>query len=236
MTDWKRWLRDINITLDDTQERQFSTYYETLVAWNQKMNLTGITEEYEVYEKHFYDSLLASCCYPFMNVSTLADIGGGAGFPGIPLKICFPHLQLTVIDATKKRIQFLQHLVKELALENVNVIHMRAEDAAREVNHRDHYDVVIARAVAKMPVLAELCLPFTRTNGVWIAMKGKSGEEEKIAAAGAIQTLNGGEIDQHYFELPTEASDRRVYVIGKTKGTPKAYPRKAGTIEKKPLQ
>ncbi|WP_405127456.1 16S rRNA (guanine(527)-N(7))-methyltransferase RsmG [Salicibibacter halophilus] len=233
--DWEKWLKEIDLFLDDGQKEQFQRYYDTLITWNKKMNLTGITGEKEVYEKHFYDSLLATCCYPFKDVHSLIDIGGGAGFPGVPLKICFPHIQLTVIDATKKRIQFLEHLADQLSLENINLLHMRAEDAARDERYRDSHDVSIARAVAKMPVLAELCLPFVRKNGVWIALKGKAGDEETEMAMPAIRALNGGEADEHYFELPTEASDRHIYVFGKQGNTPRSYPRKPATIKKKPL-
>ncbi|WP_246476477.1 16S rRNA (guanine(527)-N(7))-methyltransferase RsmG [Salicibibacter cibi] len=235
MKEWEKWLEEIDLYLHDKQKDQFQRYYETLITWNEKMNLTGITAKNEVYEKHFYDSLLATCCYPFENVHSLVDIGGGAGFPGVPLKICFPHMQLTVIDATKKRIQFLEHLVDHLSLENVNLLHMRAEDAARDERHRDSYDVAIARAVAKMPVLAEFCLPFVRKNGVWMALKGKAGDEEREMAAPAIRALNGGKVDEHYFELPTEASDRHIYVVAKQNDTPRAYPRKPATIKKQPL-
>ncbi|SDI49863.1 16S rRNA (guanine(527)-N(7))-methyltransferase RsmG [Natribacillus halophilus] len=235
MKEWEKWLKDIDLSLADRQKEQFKRYYELLVDWNKHMNLTAISDEHEVYEKHFYDSLLATCCYPFEAVSSLADIGGGAGFPGIPLKICFPHLHLTVIEATKKRVQFLEELTKALSLEDVHLIHTRAEDAAREEHHRDRYDIVIARAVAKMPVLAELCLPFVHKHEVWMALKGKSGEEELATAREAIRVLNGGDIDRHYFELPTEASERSIYVIGKKESTPKSYPRNAGIIKKKPL-
>ncbi|EZH66130.1 16S rRNA methyltransferase [Bacillaceae bacterium JMAK1] len=235
MNQWKKWLKELNLTLSKEQEQQFETYAHELVEWNKNVNLTRITEEEEIYEKHFYDSLLASQCYEFDQVKTMIDVGGGAGFPGMPLKIVYPHIQLTVLDASKKRIQFLEHLADVLNIDGVSFVHARAEDGARDVNHRDHYDVAIARAVARMPVLAEYCLPFVKPQGVWIALKGKGGTEEADEAQEAIRLLQGSVADHHYFELPSESSERRIYVVGKKDVTPKTYPRKAGTITKKPL-
>ncbi|GAK04822.1 rRNA small subunit methyltransferase [Geomicrobium sp. JCM 19037] len=232
---FKQWLKEIDVALTHDQIKQFETYYDTLVEWNEKMNLTRITDKEDAYEKHFFDSLLAANCYDFTSVQRMIDVGGGAGFPSIPLKIAYPHLDVTILDASNKRIQFLTHVAKVLELDNVHPIHSRAEDAARDDNHRDQYDVAIARAVAIMPVLAEYCLPFVKPQGVWIAMKGKGGEEEREEAEVAIKRLQGTVSDNHYFELPTEASERRIYVVGKRDATPDTYPRKAGTITKKPL-
>ncbi|UUZ91309.1 16S rRNA (guanine(527)-N(7))-methyltransferase RsmG [Paenibacillus sp. P25] len=149
------------IKLSEQQLGQFEDYYRELVDWNERMNLTGITERDQVYMKHFYDSLSVSFFIPMKDVGTVADIGSGAGFPSIPLRIAFPHLRVTIIDSLNKRIQFLNHLVSVLGLSEVQCVHSRAEDAARQKEHRDHYDLVTARAVARLAVLNEFCLPFT---------------------------------------------------------------------------
>lgn len=223
------------ISLTEKQLEQFELYYKELVSWNEKMNLTGITEREQVYTKHFYDSVSLSFYVDMNKIQTLADIGSGAGFPGIPLKICYPHLKLTIIDSLNKRINFLQHIVDTLGLTNVELIHGRAEELGRRTGYRDHYDLVTARAVARLAVLNEFCLPFVRKEGIFAAMKGSDPTEELQDAQFSLKELKAKVIDTHAFQLPVEESARHIIVIGKTSSTPKKYPRKPGMPLKMPL-
>lgn len=223
------------LVLTDTQWNQFEIYFRELVSWNEKMNLTGITEREQVYLKHFYDSLSLSFYVPLTDVRTLADIGSGAGFPSIPLKIMFPHLQVTIVDSLNKRIQFLNHLVDSLGLDQVRCVHGRAEDEAQKPELRERFDLVTARAVARMNVLNEFCLPFVRQGGMFAAMKGSDPGEELVEAKYSLKELRG-EVEANYrFELPVEQSIRHIIVIRKLAATPRKYPRKAGTPLKQPL-
>lgn len=223
------------ITLDARQLEQFELYYQELVSWNEKMNLTGITERDQVYTKHFYDSISLAFYLDMKESKNLADIGSGAGFPGIPLKICFPHLKLTIVDSLAKRITFLQHICDTLKLEGVQLIHGRAEDIARQPGHRDAYDVVTARAVARMALLNEFCLPFARKDGTFAAMKGADPTEELKEAKLSLKELRGQWIKVEPFKLPVEESARHIVLIKKTGVTPAKYPRKAGVPAKSPL-
>ncbi|KWX81298.1 16S rRNA methyltransferase [Paenibacillus riograndensis] len=223
------------ITLLPKQLDQFELYFSELVSWNEKMNLTGITERGQVYMKHFYDSLSLAFFMNMGEVNTLADIGSGAGFPGIPLKICFPHLKLTIVDSLSKRISFLQHVCDTLQLQNVQLIHGRAEDVARQFIHRDAYDLVTARAVARLALLNEFCLPFTRKDGVFAAMKGNDPSEELTEAKRSFKELRAELQKVESFTLPVEESARHIVIIRKTGATPAKYPRKAGTPAKAPL-
>jgi 16S rRNA (guanine527-N7)-methyltransferase len=225
-----------NIELTEHQLLQFETYYKELISWNEKMNLTGIVDREEVYIKHFYDSLSISFFVSIRDVKHLADIGSGAGFPSIPLKIIFPHLKVTIIDSLNKRIQFLNHLVCELNITDVNCIHGRAEDIARLPEHRDHYDLVTARAVAKLCVLNELCLPFTTVGGTFVAMKGNDFQEELDSCVYSLNELRSKYIYTRNLLLPDkDKSTRNLIFMRKFSPTPKAYPRKAGTPLKFPL-
>jgi len=228
-------LQDKGIKVTPAQLNQFETYYKELVAWNEKMNLTGITEREQVYTKHFYDSISLAFYIDMNDVRTMADIGSGAGFPGIPLKICFPHVQLTIIDSLNKRINFLKHVVQETDLEQVQLLHGRAEDWARKPEHRDRYDLVTARAVAKLAVLNEFCLPYAKVGGVFAAMKGSSPDEELQEASRSFKELKGKLQRVEHLTLPIEESERHIVVIDKTAATPGKYPRKAGTALKTPL-
>lgn len=223
------------ISLSSKQLEQFDTYYRLLVEWNEKMNLTGITERDAVYEKHFYDSVCLSFFVPLSKVNSIADIGSGAGFPSIPLAICFPHLKVTIVDSLNKRINFLKHLTETLGLAHIECVHGRAEDIARLAQHRDQYDLVTARAVARLNVLNEFCLPFVRKGGLFAAMKGAQSVEEVIEAAHSLKELKGKVIAEHSLSLPNEHSERYIVVIEKTDATPRKYPRKAGTPLKQPL-
>ncbi|MEK8128945.1 16S rRNA (guanine(527)-N(7))-methyltransferase RsmG [Paenibacillus filicis] len=223
------------IVLSEQQLGQYETYYRVLVDWNERMNLTGITDREQVYVKHFYDSLSLSFFHSVSTIGKLADIGSGAGFPSIPLKIAFPHLHITIVDSLNKRIQFLQHVVQELGLEHVQCVHGRAEDVARLSEHRDRYDLVTARAVARLTVLNEFCLPFVKPDGYFIAMKGQDVQAELEEASFSLKELQGRWVETHQFQLPVEESTRHMIRIRKTAATPRKYPRKAGTPLKTPL-
>jgi len=228
-------LEERGITLSSVQLEQFETYYRLLVQWNGVMNLTGITEHDAVYEKHFYDSITLAFFMPMDKVASIADIGSGAGFPSIPLKICFPHLKVLIVDSLNKRIQFLNTIVQELQLTNVDCLHSRAEDAARMEQYRDQFDLVTARAVARLNVLNEFCLPFVKKGGSFIAMKGSQLVEEIAEAGRSLKELQGSIQSQHKLLLPKEQSERHLVCIKKNAATPKKYPRKAGTPLKQPL-
>lgn len=229
-------LSEKGITLSPTQLDQFSTYFRLLVEWNEKMNLTAITDEEGVYLKHFYDSITAAFYFPFDKDLSLCDVGAGAGFPSIPLKICFPQLKVTIVDSLNKRIGFLQHLVNELNLQNVTLYHDRAETFGKRLDLRESFDVVTARAVARLSVLSELCLPLVNENGYFIPMKAASVTEEIDKGKKAL-TILGGKIENvHSFQLPIEESERNILIIKKFKTTPKKYPRKPGTPNRTPLE
>ncbi|MFY0546290.1 16S rRNA (guanine(527)-N(7))-methyltransferase RsmG [Brevibacillus sp. H7] len=223
------------IVLSAQQREQFDAYFRLLVEWNEKMNLTAITEEGQVYTKHFYDSVSPAFFFSFDSVETTADIGGGAGFPSIPLKICFPHLKMTIIDSLNKRMNFLEHVARELGLANLAPVHGRAEERGQERQFRESFDLVIARAVARLNVLAEYCLPFAKVGGTFIAMKGADISFELNEAKKAIKTLGGKTRKVETFQLVEDAGERNIVMIDKVEATPKTYPRKAGTPAKKPL-
>jgi 16S rRNA (guanine527-N7)-methyltransferase len=200
------------------------------------MNLTAITEKKEVYLKHFYDSISAAFFFDFSKPVHLCDVGAGAGFPSIPLKIAFPHLEITIVDSLNKRITFLNHLASVLKLEKVHFIHDRAETFGVNPQHRESYNIVTARAVARLSVLSELCLPLVKVGGHFIAMKASHAKEELEIGKKAI-TLLGGKVENTFvFTLPIEESERNISVIKKEKQTPKKYPRKPGIPNKMPIE
>lgn len=229
-------LLEKGITLSDKQMQQYEVYFKTLVEWNEKMNLTAITEQQEVYLKHFYDSVSAAFYYDFNQPLSICDVGAGAGFPSIPIKIAFPSLKVTIVDSLNKRINFLEHLAKELGLENVQFIHDRAETFGKNPMHREKYQLVMARAVARLSVLSELCLPLAQIGGTFIAMKGSQAEEELQGGQKALNVLGGKLLSVHSFNLPVEESERNILIIEKEKKTPKQYPRKPGTPNKTPIE
>jgi len=224
-----------HLAVSDQQLKQLERYYEVLVEWNEKMNLTGITERDAVYEKHFFDSISLSFFVNIKEVANIADIGSGAGFPSIPLKIMFPHLKVLIVDSLNKRITFLKHLADELGLKDVNCVHGRAEDIARLPQYRDGFQLVTARAVARLAVLNEFCLPFVAPGGTFASMKGSSLSEELQEAAFSLHELKGKVIEEHHFKLPNELSERHILCVRKTEATPKKYPRQAGMPLKQPL-
>lgn len=225
-----------NLSVNERQMRQFNQYLQLLQEWNEKVNLTAITEEEEVYLKHFYDSVtLAHHIDLDKKAIRLCDVGSGADFPSIPLKILFPNIEVTIVDSLKKRINFLEILVEELGLENVHLFHDRAEDFGQKKENRNAFDVVTARAVANLSVLAEFCLPITKIGGTFAAMKGSKASEELNDSKKAIKILGGKTQEVASFELPYEAGERNIVLIHKEQKTPGKYPRKAGTPNKNPL-
>lgn len=226
---------EFGIALDDAQINAFERYTELLLEWNQRFNLTRITEPDEIAVKHYLDSLSVLKYVRIRGGSSLIDIGTGAGFPGIPLKIAVPTLRLTLLDSVRKRLTFLEAVVQELGLTDVRIVHGRAEDYGQDRAFRAKYDFAASRAVARLSVLCELCMPFCRTGGKFIAYKGPEADEEIAEASKAIRVL-GGKLEAVYrFTLPGGDLQRSLVIVGKTEQTPKAYPRKAGTPEKEPL-
>lgn len=233
---FKETLQGVGITITDEQMKQFEQYFELLVEWNEKINLTAITERDEVYLKHFYDSATLGVYIDFLTEEkTLVDVGSGAGFPSIPLKILFPKLQITIVDSLNKRIKFINEVVTQLDLKGVTTVHGRAEDVGQNPIYREQFDFATARAVARLSILAEFCMPLVRKNGQFIAMKASKTDEEVADAKKAIATLGGKFSEDIVFELPEEAGERHILRIDKKKETLKKYPRKAGTPAKKPI-
>lgn len=231
--DFEKELLKLKISLNDEMNSRFEQYYQRLVETNEKMNLTAITEKNEVYCKHFLDSLEITRTISVEDEYTLCDVGSGAGFPSIPLAIVNDKCNVTIIDALNKRIKFLNDLVKELGLNNVEALHKRAEEFAKE--KRECFDVVTARAVARLNILVELCLPLTRVGGKMIAMKGSSGIEELDEAKKAIITLGGKIKEIISVELPEGMGKRELIIIEKVKSTPIKYPRAFSKIKERPI-
>ncbi|WP_353989754.1 16S rRNA (guanine(527)-N(7))-methyltransferase RsmG [Pediococcus argentinicus] len=224
--------------LTDDQIQQFAIYFKMLVETNENVNLTAITEESEVYLKHFYDSIIPLLEIPdyFTENAGLCDVGAGAGFPSIPMKILFPSLKVTIVDSLNKRITFLKQLVDELGLTDVELVHDRAETfGGKKSPYRAKFDLVTARAVARLSVLSELCLPLVKKNGYFIALKAASTEQELTNAKQAITILGGKLISDQKLFLPNDEGERHLVVIEKTKDTPNKYPRKPGTPNKEPI-
>lgn len=225
----------LGITLSDEQFQQFYRYYELLTEWNSFMNLTGITEFEEVMQKHFEDSLTLVKATELSAVEELLDVGTGAGFPGLPLKIAFPHLQVVLLDSLGKRVKFLNRVIEELGLKEITAIHGRAEDFAKQPAYREQFDLVVSRAVANLSSLSEYCIPYTSINGYFIPYKSGKIEEETEAAKSALFLLGGKLEDTVHFQLEDSDIERSLLKIKKVKGTPKKYPRKAGLPSREPL-
>ena len=229
-------LKEKGIVLNERQMEQFETYYTLLVEWNEKMNLTAITDREEVYLKHFYDSISMAFYVDLTQPMTVCDVGAGAGFPSIPLKICFPNLHVTIVDSLNKRITFLNHLAEQLELDGVQFVHDRAETFGQNPKYREQFDLVTARAVARLSVLSELCLPLVKRGGQFVSMKGAAAENEHEDAKGAIRQLGGILKEEYAFSLPQEESDRHIFVFYKKRATPKKFPRKTGTPNESTLK
>ena len=225
-------LSKIGIQLSEKQLEQLHIYYEMLVEWNKVMNLTGITEEDQVYLKHFYDSLTIVKAVDLKQEETLCDVGTGAGFPGLVLKICFPHLNVTLVDSLQKRLTFLEEVIKKLDLNGVETVHARAEEYSLAT--REKYDVVTARAVAPLSILLEYCAPLVKVGKYFVPMKGNIAQEI-LSIENAINLLNVELKRKVEFTLPFEGSNRNILVFFKLGNTSKKYPRKYNEIKKKPL-
>ena len=223
-----------NFEIDDNKISQLDKFYEMLIEKNKVMNLTAITEFDEVLVKHFVDSLSICTIIPD-DVKSVCDLGTGAGFPGIPMAIAYPNLQFTLIDSLNKRIKFLQEVVDALGLTNVTFVHARAEEAGRNKLYREQYDLVVSRAVANISTLSEYCLPLVKVGGYFISFKSGDIEDEIKQSGKAISKLGGKLQKPVFFILPDTNISRSFLVIDKEKSTPKAYPRKAGTPSKEPL-
>lgn len=231
-------VRDMNslgITLTDGQLSQLMQYYEMLLEWNQKMNLTAITEFEDVMKKHFIDSASLIKAYDISKAVSVIDVGTGAGFPGLVLKIIFPDSHVILLDSLNKRIQFLNAVIGALRLKNVEAVHGRAEDYARQGKWREHFDLCVSRAVANLSTLSEYCLPFVKQNGYFIAYKSEKSSDEMEQAGKAISLLGGRLEKKVDFMLPDSDISRVLYVIQKDRKTPVRYPRKAGLPGKEPL-
>lgn len=227
--------KELGIILNDFQIQQFLIYYEMLTEWNQLMNLTAITEYDEVMKKHFIDSLSLCKAFDISADISCIDVGTGAGFPGLALKIAYPDLQITLLDSLKKRIQFLDAVIDKLALTGIGTVHGRAEDFAKPGKLRESFDLCISRAVANLSTLSEYCLPFVKTGGCFISYKSEKIMEEAEAARNAISILGGEVKEQVEFMLPDSDIYRNLFVIEKKRKTPEKYPRKAGLPGKEPL-
>jgi len=229
-------LRELGVIQIKGRERMFEIYHELLLSWNEKMNLTAITAYNEVVEKHFLDSLAIVKAVDMRNSKTLIDIGSGAGFPGIPLKIAFPHLQIVLVDSLEKRISFLNEVINTLNLQDIISVNGRAEDLAKDERYREQFDLCVSRAVSNLSTLSEYCLPFVRIGGKFISYKGKQVDEEVDKGKSSWEML-GGELENVVsFKLPESKEYRALVVIDKVKATPVKYPRKVGVPEKRPLK
>ena len=229
-------LNELGITLTDKQKQQFDKFYELLVEWNKFMNLTGITDYEEVNEKHFVDSLSIVKAIDMESVESVIDVGTGAGFPGIPLKIAFPHLKVVLLDSLNKRINFLNEVIAQLGLTDIKTIHGRAEDYAKQAEYRENFDLCVSRAVANLSTLSEYCLPYVSMNGMFVPYKSGEIDEELENSKKAVKILGGKIENVVKFQLPGTDIGRSFVKVRKIANTNKKYPRKAGLPAKEPLE
>ncbi|WP_024614026.1 16S rRNA (guanine(527)-N(7))-methyltransferase RsmG [Clostridium sp. Ade.TY] len=227
---------EVNIQFDEKMYDKFIKYMRLVQEWNQKINLTAITEDEEFIKKHFIDCIKAFKSDELKNAKTIIDVGTGAGFPGMPIAILRDDIEVTLLDSLNKRINFLNLVVKELGLKNVTTIHSRAEDGARKKELREKFDIATSRAVANMAVLSEFCLPYVKVSGYFVALKGPAIEEELANSEKALETLGGRLL--RVDETVVEGTDlnHNIVIVEKIKQCPKVYPRKAGTVAKKPIK
>ena len=229
-------LNELGITLTDKQKQQFDKFYELLVEWNKVMNLTGITEYEEVNEKHFVDSLSIVKAIDMGSVENFIDVGTGAGFPGIPLKIAFPHLKVVLLDSLNKRINFLNEVIDQLGLTDIKTIHGRAEDYAKQTEYREKFNLCVSRAVANLSTLSEYCLPYVSVDGLFVPYKSGEIDKELENSKKAVKILGGKIENVVKFQLPGTEIGRSFVKVRKIANTNKKYPRKAGLPAKEPLE
>lgn len=228
-------LRNMNIEQPEKKEKLLKAYMEGVLEWNEKVNLTAITDRNEFEKKHFIDSLLCAESPEFVHSSSIVDIGTGGGFPGVPLAVCFPEKEFVLVDSLAKRLKIVETLCRDIGVRNVTVIHGRAEDLGRQKDLREHFDMCVSRAVANMNILAEYCLPFVREGGFFAAYKGPDCSEEINGAKKAIEILGGRILRTDIMKTEETEFEHSLVYIEKIRTTPAAYPRKAGTPAKKPL-
>lgn len=229
-------LCDLGIDVNDKMLDNLKVYRDMLADWNQHMNLTGIVEEKEVYIKHFLDSISAVKNGYIKNGMSLIDVGTGAGFPGLPLRICLENLEVTLLDSLNKRINFLQEVSKSVGIDNIEYIHGRAEDFGKSEEYREKYDVATARAVAGLPVLMEFCIPFIKVGGHFVCLKGPNANLELEESKAAMEVLGVEFIEKIDVKLPESDLNHNILVFKKVKNTPEKYPRKAGKPSKNPIK
>ena len=225
---------EMNMKLSGEQLQKFQRYFEALTEWNAFMNLTAITEFEEVLKKHFLDSLSIVKSVDITKTHSLIDVGTGAGFPGIPLKIAYPHLRVVLLDSLGKRVKFLNHVIEELQLENIEAVHGRAEDFAKDARYREQFDLAVSRAVANLSSLCEYCIPYTKQGGHFVSYKSGNIDEELQNAQAAVNILGGTVKAVERFSL-SDIGERSLVVIQKKRPTPKKYPRKAGVPSREPI-
>lgn len=235
LDNFRKDLEALQIVLNKEQLCQFMSYYELLVEWNQVMNLTAITDFEEVCKKHFTDSLSLVKAYKINAPISVIDVGTGAGFPGIPLKIAFPDIEIILLDSLHKRVDFLKTVIDNLGLKKIEALHGRAEDYAKEKNFREQFDLCVSRAVSNLSTLSEYCIPYVKIGGYFISYKSEKLSEEKKDAEYAISVLGGEIEDQISFQIPNSDINRNLLIVRKKKETPANYPRKAGLPLKKPI-
>ena len=228
-------LGELGIKQDQNQLERFHKFYQLLIEWNKVMNLTGITEYEDVVEKHFVDSLSIIKAIDLSRIHTVIDVGTGAGFPGIPLKIAFPHLRVVLLDSLNKRIKFLDEVISQLELTEIRTIHGRAEEYARKEEYREQFDLCVSRAVANLSTLSEYCLPYIQVGGIFVPYKSGEIDDEVEHSKKAVRILGGNIKDVMKFELPGTDIHRSFVLIHKEQHTQKKYPRKAGIPAKEPL-
>lgn len=228
-------LGELGIKQDQNQLERFHKFYQLLIEWNKVMNLTGITEYEDVMEKHFVDSLSIIKAIDLSGIHTVIDVGTGAGFPGIPLKIAFPHLRVVLLDSLNKRIKFLDEVIFQLGLTEIRTIHGRAEEYARKEEYREQFDLCVSRAVANLSTLSEYCLPYIQVGGMFVPYKSGEIDDEVEQSKKAVRILGGNIKEVMKFELPGTDIHRSFVLIHKEQHTQKKYPRKAGIPAKEPL-
>ena len=229
-------IEDFGIEASDKMLADFQKYKDILVEWNQKMNLTGIEDEKEVFIKHFLDSVSAVTKGYIKNGMSLIDVGTGAGFPGMPLRICLPELKVTLLDSLNKRINFLQEVANQLDIDDIEFIHGRAEDFGKDENYRECFDIATARAVAGLSALMEFCVPFVKVGGHFVCLKGPNANLELEESKKAMEALGLEYIEKIDIKLPEIDLDHNILVFKKVKNTPSKYPRKAGKVTKNPIK